>query len=273
MNAPKYPLIALVTPLLGSLLGACRLSPDETGRQEGAYLALFERGKDQLRDEKYAEARATFQELVKRYPSHPSNDEVHLFLSDCEYILGQEQQAQTIREGVARTGRTPELRTQALSGQGMREFGAERYGQAAERFQSAAEIEKDPQKKALLLFRKGIALQRAGRFDEGRQAYRQATALAPGSRVQKLCETQLAYPDHFFVQTGAFREEANAHRQKELLVEKGFAAQVAPVESQGRTLHLVRVGRFPDRASASALRERLLASRLLPDAAKISVKP
>ncbi len=60
----------------------------------------------------------------------------------------------------------------------------------------------------------------------------------------------------YWVQVGAFKETRNAEGLAKTLRAEGFSVQVASVE-RGGTLHVVRVGGFPDRAQAAAAREQL----------------
>lgn len=237
------------------------------------YLDLWERAIGQIENEDYAGARSTIQELLKRYPDQEMTGEAELLLSDLELQLGNPDGARSVRERVASEGKSPEVRIYALSGLGLREIEQEKFDSAATRFQTAAKLEQDPARRAVHLSRAGIALQRAGRFAEAEDLYQAAMALAPGSKTAIRCREQLLYPRHFSVQTGAFQEASNAERQRELLVGKGFAAEVVAVDAPAGRLHCVRVGRFPDRAPASTLRDRLLAARVLPAGTKIAVKP
>jgi Tfp pilus assembly protein PilF len=209
---------------------------------------------------------------LDRYPQGPLNQDACLFLADCEFELGNEAEARKLREQVAKEATSSEVRVRALSGLGMQELVRENFQAAAQDFDEAAKLEPDPRSRALLMVRRGIALQRAGRFGEARELYRQATALAPDSRAERMAKAQLLFPDHFFVQAGAYSEEANAERQRQTLVEKGFPAEVGQVETARGKLFLVRVGRFGDRATAKALAQKLRDSKVL-SGTDISVRP
>jgi len=60
----------------------------------------------------------------------------------------------------------------------------------------------------------------------------------------------------YWVQVGAFKESKNADGLARKLRSEGFSVQVATV-NRDQTLHVVRVGGFPDRSKASAAREEL----------------
>lgn len=62
----------------------------------------------------------------------------------------------------------------------------------------------------------------------------------------------------FLVQVAAYSERARADALVGSLRQKGYNAEVATDSSSGRTLYKVRVGGFPDRASADRTKERLV---------------
>jgi TolA-binding protein len=244
-----------------------------TAEPSKAYQALWDRGTDELTNKKdYAAARSTFRELLERFPQGSWSQDARLFLADSEFELGNEPEARKLREQVAKEATSSEVKVRALSGLGMQELTRENFEVAAHDFEEAAKLEPDPRSRALLIVRRGLALQRAGRFAEARELYRQAIVLAPGSRAEKLAKPQLLLPDYFFVPAGAYREEANAERQRKTLAEKGFPAEVAPLDTASGKLYRVRVGRFADRASARALAQKLRDSKVLPEM-EISVRP
>ena len=243
----------LAIPLLLPLAGCV-----STAEPSKDYQTLWDRGTYELVDKKdFAAARSTFRQLLDRYPQGPLNLDARLFLADCEFELGNDAEARKLREQVAKEATSSEIRVRALSGLGLQELIRENFPAAERDFGEAAKLEPDPRSRALLIARRGIALQRAGRFAEARDLYRQAAALGPGSRGDRMAKAQMVFPDYFYVQAGAYGEEANAERQRKALAEKGFQAEVTPVDTVRGKLFLVRVGRFGDRASAKALAQKL----------------
>jgi cell division septation protein DedD len=77
------------------------------------------------------------------------------------------------------------------------------------------------------------------------------TAAANGKSASKAASS-----GSYWVQVGAFKESKNADGLAKALRSQGFAVQVATV-NRDQTLHVVRVGGFPDRSKASAAREEL----------------
>ncbi len=238
-----------------------------------AYLDLRDRGLSQMQGGNYQGASAAFRDAVTRFPRETLNPDLDLLRSDCEYQLGNEGEARRLRERVAREAIPADLKMRALLGLAMMDFRKERYDAAAENFQAAAGVGADPRERAKLNYQSGLSLQRGGRFAEARGAYKKAIELAPGSDWAGRSRMQILYPDHFLVQTGAFSRAANAAGQREVLVKKGFPAEVAVLDAPKGQLHCVWVGKLKKRSEAVALLERIEASRALPQGAKISVKP
>jgi tetratricopeptide (TPR) repeat protein len=258
----------VVTLGLCAPLAGCALEADPPKD----YLDRWERGQDLAQNGDHTGARSVFREILSRYPRESFNPYVELLLSDCEHRLGNRGEAERLREGVARGTSNPELKKQAIAGLGMMDFEADRYDSAAARFREAAALEKEGGRRSRLLYQTGLALQRSGGFAEARKTYQQAIALAPESPQARACREQLGYPDHFFVQTGAFREASNAKRQADLLGTQGFPAEVVESDFAAGKLHCVRVGKFSKRREAVALKEKIAASDILPKP-RISVKP
>ena len=123
----------------------------------------------------------------------------------------------------------------------------ERFDEAASRFRAAYALagEASAEEKASIRLQTGIALQAGGQFAEARKELGQAVKEAPKSSSARQANVQLLYPDHFAVQTGAYKDVKNADREKALRKEKGFPAEVFPMDlSQGK-FYCVRVGSSP----------------------------
>jgi len=61
---------------------------------------------------------------------------------------------------------------------------------------------------------------------------------------------RLLQPKPYVVQIGAFGKKGNAKRLKLQVSQIGFQVEIAPVETNGRTLHAVRVVRFKSKTEA-----------------------
>jgi septal ring-binding cell division protein DamX len=81
---------------------------------------------------------------------------------------------------------------------------------------------------------------------------RTAAATGTGKSASKAAAAGGSY----WVQVGAFKESKNAEGLARTLRSEGFTVQVASV-TRGEPLHVVRVGGFADRGTATAAREEL----------------
>ncbi len=255
--------------LILAFLSGCTI-PSESST---AYLKLRDQALDQMRSANYSRARETLKQILSKFPDHPLNLDMELLLSGCERELGNEEEAYRIRERVARQADAKDLKLRANVGLAMIDFQRERYNKAAEKFLAASKLEDEPNMRARRMYQGGLALQRSGQFEGARKTYQQVIQLAPDSQAARRAQVQLLYPDNFAVQTGAFRQLKNAREQKELLSKNGFPTEVVEFKLPQGTLHCVRVGNFRDRASAVALRERLISANILDEGIRIVVRP
>jgi cell division protein FtsN len=74
----------------------------------------------------------------------------------------------------------------------------------------------------------------------------------------------------FYVQTGAFRSVAQADQQKAMLSMQGIQARVSEVDSNGQTLHRVRLGPFNSRQDVQKIEKSLEQSNLSYKVIKVS---
>jgi tetratricopeptide (TPR) repeat protein len=264
-----------IASIAGPIFAAGCASRSGSSGPPKAYLDLCERGQAQVRNEDYAGARTTFRETLSRHPDQIFNANVELLLSDCERQLGNEAEARRLREKVARSAGSPDLKMRANFGLGKMALAGERFDEAASRFRAAlaASGEATAQEKASIRLQTGIALQSGGQFAEARQEFGRAIEEAPESPSAKQARTQLLYPDHFAVQTGAFKDPKNAEDERTRLKEKGFPAEVVTMDLPQGKFHCVRVGKFADRRQAVEFLERIRTAKALRPKAKPTVKP
>jgi DedD protein len=61
----------------------------------------------------------------------------------------------------------------------------------------------------------------------------------------------------YFLKVVAYREKGQADRMAARLTAKGYSTYITPVAGKGTTLYSVRVGKYPTRKEADAVRQRL----------------
>jgi tetratricopeptide (TPR) repeat protein len=240
-----------------------------------AYLDLRKRGLEQMQNDDFDGGRKTFREMISRFPDQIYNEDIELLLSGCEHKLGNETEARLLREKVARTAQSPELKMRANFGLGKMSLANERFDEAAARFRAALAIagEAPAKERASIRLQLGIALQSGGQFADARRELGRAIEEDPESPSARQARIQLLYPDHFSVQTGAFKHSANAEREMALLKKKGFPAEVVSMDLPQGKLYFVRAGKLADRRKAGELLDRIVAAKALPAGAKPTVKP
>ena len=282
MSRLRLPVLVLVL-LAGCTIGTERSSLPKTrsdsdqvssgsvasGRSFDAMLAA---GCAQVHQRNYTGAVATFRRIEELHPGHPDLEQVRLLLSACQFEAGRRSLAISQREGVA-SQTSSDSKAQALQGLARMELTEELYEKAAGHFEEAARLETDNQRRAAAHYLQGAALQSAGKFSAARAVLRTAGDLAPGTETARQSELRLGYPDHFAVQTGAFKTFANAEDQRRALAGRGFPAESMVLNTVGGKLYCVRVGKFSDRKAALALQDKLRAARVLPAGTALSVRP
>ena len=82
----------------------------------------------------------------------------------------------------------------------------------------------------------------------GRPAPSEAPAAASGSEPAG---------GGYFLKVVAYREKGQADRMAARLAAKGYSTYITPVAGKGATLYSVRVGKYPTRKEADAVRQRL----------------
>lgn len=109
-----------------------------------------------------------------------------------------------------------------------------------------------------LQYQLGQAARQAGQWAAARQAFEALVAKAPLSFEAGLARALLQEAEFSFsVQVGAFGVRDNAVRLQRQLSQRGYSAAVDRTLADGRVLHRVRVGRFPNRAEALQTADRL----------------
>jgi len=259
---------AIILPAIFALWG-CTI----TSEPPAEYLQLREKALNQIRSENFSQAREILREVLSRFPGQPLNHDLEILLSGCERELGNEKEAYRLREKVASEADAPDLKVRAYEGLGKMDFENRKYDRAAERFHAALSLETSPTERSRLLYKVGLSHQRGGQFEKARKSYKDAIEVAPDSPAATDARIHLLYPDYFSVQTGAFSKVANAEKQKKQLSERGFPAEVVEFQLPKGTLHCVRVGNFRDRASALALRDRIIAAKVISGDTQIAVNP
>lgn len=188
-------------------------SPD---KQEALYL----KGLSELKVRDLEAARNSLTRLTTEFPQGEFLAQAQMALGDAESLLGRNEQALLIYQGLVDRQNAP------------------LYPQAA--------------------FRLGNAQRRLGLWEEARKTLEQLAAKSPRSpEASQAMELLTKGEFAFSVQVGAFQSRENALRLKKELDRRNFSSDVSDVILEGRRFYRVRVGQFARREEAAQESQRL----------------
>ncbi len=136
-----------------------------------------------------------------------------------------------------------------------------RYAQAAETLLSGARLQHGDDRAQAYLYA-GIALQKIGRWPQARTSLLLARQSTRDPGLIDRIDQQLAVTG-YTIQVGAFKEKENADRLASTLAPRAASVSAGPVivvpkiGPDGRTIHLVQVGRFATFGAANRMRQVL----------------
>ncbi len=165
---------------------------------------------------------------------------------------GRRSQAYTDLQRAARDHSDPQLTWQPLAALGVLYFEDESFDYAAQMLRAAATAMPNASPKDAVLYRLGMAYERAGRWAAARGPFAQLARELPGGHYARLAERRLALrADHFAVQFGAFSRAENAQEMAGQLAQYGLRTQVSAEPRNGTTYYVVLEGRYRDFAEAT----------------------
>ena len=237
--------------LLAPGLGGCAAGP-----LDKVSSSLFTAGYDSFRAAKFADAERQFTQVISRNPGNASLSEVYYFRGLSRLKLGRREQAKSdFRQGATSYGR--EL-TQIYSAVALAnlEFEESHDKAAADLYKQALDHPVKDLPLDAILFRLGVSSQRLGRWQQADDAFARLVSKYPESPLAPEARRRFQ-ASYFTVQAGAFAERKNAEALVDRLKQKGFPASPTVVASQGKTLHLVNVGRYRTYREAESVAAQL----------------
>lgn len=188
------------------------------------------------------------------------HDLAHYMAGISAYRMGNMNTAERYLR-VAAQSDDPSLSADASSTLGLIYSRMGLYAQAAEAFQRGASLQRG-EDRAQAYYYAGIAQQKLGQWPQARTSLLLARKSTRNAGLMGKIEKQLAVTG-YTVQVGAFANRANADRQAASYKARVSKAQLGTmhittgVASDGRTIHLVQVGRYATFGAASDARSRL----------------
>jgi len=244
-------LVALVAAAMLLLALASGCAPSQRADR-----AAFDAGYADLRAGRYSQAVTKFTRYLRTDPDSPDRGEVYYYRGQALVHLSRRPEAKAdFLRALGADARTPidQFARVALANVYYEE------GNDTEAVKHYAAVLQDPHDETpvpLVLLRTGVALQRLGRWDTGKQYLAYLVNHYPESAAARQASRYLA-ADAFRVQTGAFSSRATAGVQARQVRLAGFTPRLAQVRRSGRTLTVVQVGRERTYSGAASLAHRL----------------
>ncbi len=248
-----------VLVLLSAVGMSCRSTSENAAEIEASLFKVS----DDLDLNNYDAARIKLLDLVDRHPHLKKNRQVQLLLAGCEEELGAHHEAMRIYDELLAKPMPADDQLKILGYLGVAQIKLDQFEVAAGTFLRAEELAKAADKGGYG-YRRGIALQRAGKFPLARKVFEDVLGAEASPDLIRRTRRRLALPDHFTVQVGAYGQEANARRVHRTLQRAGFSAELDYDPGNRTVPHYVYVGNFDSLDEARRMLERLQRSGALP---------
>ncbi|MEW6250440.1 MAG: SPOR domain-containing protein [Planctomycetota bacterium] len=234
----------------GLLLATFGLLTGCQGAGERGHVALIS-GEQAYRSGAYQHAVEQITAYLRSGASGPGAARAYYVRGLAWALLGQRQAAYGDLQRAAQDRSDPQLTWQPPAALGVMYFEDERFEAAVRALHEAVTTMPKAPPKDALLFRLGMAQERAGRWSAASGPFAQVAREFPSSRYAGLAQRRLRLrADHFAVQCGAFTQAENAQRLAANLQAQGLETQVRPEQRQDGTYHVVLEGRYGSYADA-----------------------
>ncbi len=207
----------------------------------------------------YATAYREAEKIVRRSSGRVAEEAAYMAGMSAYHLQESTKALEFLRIASASRDRTVAGRAMAQAGLIHHEKG--HHGTAARLLQDAIRrLDGEDRARACLLA--AAAQQKLGRWAQAAANLRQARQYSHDQAVHRQVEEHLSY-GAYTIQLGAFTVEQNARRAAHAVTDRARATQigmprmVSAVDSSGRRLILVQVGRFNDHTAARNARSRL----------------
>ena len=185
------------------------------------HLAHYYLGLSQMGEEKYDEARETFNFLITQKPDEPLLDKAYLGVIDSYLLTGDYANALTVSEALL----TSNSKSEFLS---------------------------------LIYLKLARANLKLARWEVARDYLNKIVKEFPQSLEFHLAKQLLEEQHYFTVQVGSFLDSAKAEHLADQLKEKGeYAYILQTTDHQGRQFYRVRIGQFSDLQQAQSIEQKL----------------
>jgi len=157
---------------------------------------------------------------------------------------------------VSHKGPSP-LRRQAQLRLGDVALAAQEYDKAEEIFSELLQDKHIFKDAPEIMYKTGYLHQKQGRWREAELYFKKTARTYPGSIFAKRAAEQLAFPDHYSIQVGAFKNRERARDKENRLKQQGYTVFVQKLTKHKQPLYCVRIGSFSTRHEAVRFRSKM----------------
>jgi len=224
------------------------------GRQ--ADRAVFDSGYAALEAGRYDRAVKDFSLYLRQDPDSPNRGEVYYYRGQALVHLKRPDEAKADFLRAIGAGVREPVDQYARVALGNLYYEEANDVEAVKQYAAVLQDPHDEVPVPMVLLRTGVALQRLGKWDSGRQYLHYLVAHYPKTAPARQAMRYLQ-ADAFRVQTGAFASRTTAATEARRVVAAGFPARLEQVNRNGRPLTVVQVGQARTYAEATVLASRL----------------
>jgi outer membrane protein assembly factor BamD (BamD/ComL family) len=236
----------------------CDRLPSDAVRQIRQGHGAYQRGD-------YAGAQQILSPVISRHAGHSD-------VAEAQYIRGlarvksdQTEAAQRDFQAALGVAVRPELKGSLYAQLGNLEYEAGRYEAAASQYRRAEPHLDDEPPSDRILLRYGLSLQRCGRFRHAKVVLLDLLDRFPNGPAAAEARRALSHVgNHYSIQCGVYRQQANAKATAGKLRRHGFDASAWRETTNGSRRFVVRSGKYPRRGQAERDLPRI--RRIIPDA-------
>ncbi len=200
--------------------------------------------------------------VIDKYPWSGGTAEAYYIRGLARTRRGRGEAARKDFDDAIRLALRADLKAYAAAAAAMQWQTEGDYAQANRSYERALDLLPPDRDQSEILYRYGVSLMRAGRWDDARDVLRRARRDHPhGDFAAEAARWADWSHDYFTIQCGMFSAVANAQRLVRNLRSAGMEPTLVSERGRG---YAVRVGQFPDYASAAGALPRV--RRIVADA-------
>ena len=222
---------------IGLIAGCSQLPPQAVHQIEQARVMLD--------TQRYAACERQLSPIIEVHRRQTGIAEAFYMRGQCRLMAGKREEARRDFQAASRLAHDKDLLARIEAQLGNMAFDDVWYDRACEHYARALEHLPGEPPTDRVLYQYGVALQRSRRFAQARQVFAKVDSQYPASEFASAARGKQDWNGKYYaVQCGAYDRIDLARKAAARLRKSGINAIVFPIRRNGRTRHVIRVGRF-----------------------------